>query len=405
MMRVAMSLPNMTLFEHELDHQECLRLAAEALGEPVRAILFDWKMEQLLRKHLRQEQRLGVGTAHAMVRFQSERKGHAVDIGVEVFRVDGCDDGRAGRKPIRIAKVDAPYAQSNYWRLYSFWAVPRGDYRRLYRLLRSELRRDHTNVTPVMHEQDRRTLWDNSVGFLQCACDLLAEYGVAQKRGILLLGEPGNGKTMACRWLRSECERSGLEWRSVSAEEYASSREDGEAHELFHLDRPGIVCFDDLDMALRDREQFGHSADHSTFLAALDGIEVEHGVVYVFTSNARVADLDPAFRRPGRIDLVLTFSRPGAELRRRLIAEFWHSDIVRHIALDDAVRQSDGLSFAELEEVKKLMVLNYMECGEWNWSRAWESFETGFDERDARHAFGFNRPRVTATSRALTVAH
>jgi hypothetical protein len=209
----------MTLFEHQLDHQECLRLAAEALGEPVRAIALDWKLEQLLRKHLRLEKRLGVGSENAVVRFQSERKGHSVDIGVEVFRLVGWDDGRAGRKPIRIAKVDAPYAQSNYWRLYSFWAVPLADYRPLYRLLRRELRRDHTNVMPVMHEHDRRSLWDNSVGFLQRGCELLAEFGVAQKRGILLLGEPGNGKTMACRWLRSECERNSLEWRSVSAEE------------------------------------------------------------------------------------------------------------------------------------------------------------------------------------------
>jgi hypothetical protein len=395
----------MTLFEHQLDHQECLRLAAQALGEPVRAVTLDWKMEQILRKHIRHEKRLGIGPADAMVRIQSERKGHALEVGLEVFRVDRSGVRRAGCDSIRVVKVDAPYGQNNSYHLYSFWAVPIRDYRPLYRLLRRELRRDHTNVMPVMCEHDRRSLWDNSVGFLKQGCELLAEFGVAQKRGILLLGEPGNGKTMACRWLRAECERSSLEWRSVSAEEYGSSREDGEAHELFHLDRPGIVCFDDLDMALRDREQFGHSADHSTFLAAMDGIEVEHGVVYIFTSNSRLVDLDPAFRRPGRIDLVLNFSRPDSELRRRLIGECWHPDVVRHIKLDDAVRQTEGLSFAEMEEVKKLMVLNYLECGDWNWPRAWEAFESGCEERDSRRSFGFNRPRVTATTCAVSISH
>ncbi len=394
----------MTLLEHQLDHQECLRLAAEALGEPVRAINLDWKMEQILRKHIRQERRLGIGPEGAMIRFQSGRKGHAVEIGLEVFRIERIGEDRAKEISIRVVKVDAPYGQNNYCQLYSFWAVPLSDYRSLYRLLRRDLRREHTNVMPVMREHDRRCLWDNSIGFLKCGCEQLAAYGVTQKRGILLLGEPGNGKTMACRWLRSECERSGLEWRSVSAEEYSSSREDGEAHELFHLDRPGIVFFDDLDMALRDRERFGNSADHSTFLAAMDGIEVEHGVVYIFTSNARLADLDAAFRRPGRIDLVLTFPRPDAELRRRLISAFWHPDIVRHIAMDEATRQTEGLSFAELEEVKKLMVLTYLECGEWDWPRAWESFESGCEDRDSRHWFGFNGPRVTAISRSLTIS-
>ena len=71
---------------------------------------------------------------------------------------------------------------------------------------------------------------------------------------VYLYGPPGNGKTMACRWIRAECGRRGLCCRNVSAEEFSSSLCDGRAHTLFQLSRPGVIFFDDFDSALRDRE-------------------------------------------------------------------------------------------------------------------------------------------------------
>ena len=78
----------------------------------------------------------------------------------------------------------------------------------------------------------------------------LRKYGASVKRGVMLLGSPGNGKTMACRWLASECRRLGLAWRSVTAEEYEQARAERSVPELFYLDTPGIVLFDDFDAAL-----------------------------------------------------------------------------------------------------------------------------------------------------------
>ena len=62
-----------------------------------------------------------------------------------------------------------------------------------------------------------------------------------------------------------------------------------------------------MDVALRDRDTVKETDDQAVFLAALDGIEVNEGVVYVFTTNCPLDLIDPAFKRPGRIDLVLHF--------------------------------------------------------------------------------------------------
>jgi cell division protease FtsH len=360
-----------------------LRLAEQDLGAPARAVSLTWNIEQMLLRVARREGRRGLDGGAAHLEFSSGRPGHELKFGLERFRVNTPDG------PLRVVRVIAPQATYDPDACYEFWAVARADYLPLYRFLRAELRREQRAEPPIMRSEDQARLWDNSVGFLRRGSEVLRRYGVPQKRGILLLGEPGNGKTMACRWLRWECERRGLEWRSVSAEEYDEERRGGNAHQLFELCRPGMVFFDDVDMALRDRGADDPTPDRSTFLGALDGLSRHQGVVYVFTSNAKASQIDPAFRRPGRIDLVMSFPPPDAALRRQLIERTWHADLLANVAVDQIVAATDGLSFAEVEEVKKLLVLGYLHTNCWNWDGAWRLFRSGRGDSDASRRIGF----------------
>src|SRR4029077_10928460 len=104
--------------------------------------------------------------------------------------------------------------------------------------------------------------------------------------------------------------------------------------QLFTVAGRGIVFFDDMDLALRDRETVKETDDQAVFLGALDGISITEGVVFVFTTNCGLDLIDRAFKRPGRIDLVLQFETPTADLRRRLI-ERWHVDIRANLDLDE----------------------------------------------------------------------
>jgi hypothetical protein len=373
----------MSLSQHQIDHRECLRIASELLGAPVVALELSFELEQVLHRHARLEQRCGAAGERPIMRFLDGQQGHELAVGAERYRLQ--IEGRT----LRIAHVAAPHRHHFCSTLYEFWATSASDYLPLYRFLRRTLRRQQRHAAPVMAAEDQRRLWDNTVGFLRHGCQRLKEFGVPQKRGVLLLGEPGNGKTMACRWLRSECNRYGLSWRNVSAEDFESARREGDAHELFDLERAGIVFFDDVDMALRQRGTFDPVAEQSTFLAGLDGLDVNRGVIYLFTTNARLEDLDGAFRRPGRIDLVLHFSRPDAVLRRRLIEACWTPQIVAGLNVERVVAQTAGLSFAEMEEIKKLLVLRYLECGEFNWDWALGAFRIGRGGSDARPRIGF----------------
>lgn len=377
----------MSLAQHQLDHRECLRIASQLLDAPAVPLDLSFGLEQVLRRGLRRELRCGLGTEPPILRFLDDQHGYELATGAERYRLE------MPQRTLRIARIMAPHPSSYCSTLYEFWATSAQDYVPLYRFLRRAVRDQQCHDPPVMAADDQRRLWENTLGFLEHGASRLKEFGVPQKRGVLLLGEPGNGKTMACRWLRGECNRHGLSWRNVSAEDFEQAQREGDAHELFELDRAGIVFFDDVDMALRQRDQYQQAAEQSTFLAGLDGLDTNHGVVYLFTTNARLADLDSAFRRPGRIDFVLRFARPDEALRRRLIERSWDARLVGGLDLNLVVAQTAGLSFAELDEIKKLLVLDYLDGGQLDWERAYGAFRAGRGGEDVRMAIGF-RPQL-----------
>ena len=382
----------MHLKQLQSDQQFCLRAAAEALGEPACPLVLDVCIENALVKRLQRVSRLGLDCGPPVVRLVDERRGHSLEVGIQLYRctIDGTE--------VQLAMVKAPRHWDATEACYEFWAVPRRHMRRFYRLIRQLLRQRQRQSPPLLREGELERLWRNTIGFLRHAHQALKRYGLPQKRGVLLLGEPGNGKTMACRWLREQCNRHRLGWSSITAEQYETARSEGHAHRLFHARRPGIKLFDDFDLGVRERDGAGHTGSQSTFLSGLDGLETNCGVVYLFTSNARLEDLDPAFRRPGRIDIIMHFPRPDAALRSRFINENWHPSIANSIDLNRATADTEGLSFAELDEVKKLLVLGFLETGDWDWQQSWESFTRGRADAAPRRTIGFNHQETRTRS-------
>ena len=325
---------------------------------------------------------MGLESVDPLVEIDTSRAGIDMDAGLAHYQLGGINP------PVDLVHVRSGDFDYGCNPRYEFWAVPQVDYDRLFHHVRRRNRRATRQSAPIMTEDVRTRLWDHTIGFLKRSVHVLRKYGVAQRRGILLTGQPGNGKTMAARWLRHECRRHQLSWRTISADEYQSATEERALRDLFHLRRPGIVQFDDLDQHLRDRNQVGTTGGHTVLLTELDGVEPKRGVVYLFTSNARLDQLDPAIRRPGRIDQVIQFPHPNGELRRRLVQETWHADLVTQLNLEQVVRVTEGLSFAEMEEVKKLLVLRFLDTAQWDWQAAWEAF-CGSRQRAEVRPIGF----------------
>ena len=266
--------------------------------------------------------------------------------GVRLYTADGIRFARC------VAHIHGDYAED----AYEFYVVSRADYVRLFRIaVLASRTREEGETPPVMAASQLETLRQNTIGYLdRDNLKRIRDLGGRPKRGLLLTGPPGNGKTSACRWLLHECMRLGFEHQQVSPDAYQAARRSCNpvqaVKDLFTVHRHGIIFFDDMDIALRDRNTVKETDDQAVFLSALDGIDVNEGVVYVFTTNCPVGLIDPAFKRPGRIDLVLHFEKPDATLRRTLL-DRWNAEILANIDITTAVTETAGYSFAEVPDV------------------------------------------------------
>lgn len=298
-----------------------------------------------------------------------------LQIGMRMYEIEGISYVR-----VRFAH-DERY---NCWGL-DFIAVDRKDYLSLYRVaLRRRRDQAPPSHPPVLSEEQLDLLWKNTIGYLEPDnLEKIKAYGGRAKRGVLLTGSPGNGKTMACRWIWEACRQKRWEYRLVTPDVYRAARSRGAIDDLFSVERCGIIFFDDMDLALRDRDKVHETEDQAVFLSAMDGIAVHEGLVFVFTTNCSLDLIDRAFKRPGRLDVVLHFRTPDADLRGRLMQR-WHEDIRLNIDFEQAIASTDGYSFAEIEELKNLLVMHFMNSGKWNWNWALKQFQINRSEFSAR---------------------
>jgi hypothetical protein len=373
----------------DLSHRytDLLRFGETLLGEPVRAFTLAYNVRAQMMRGLKTRQAVGVNGLPPVRMFAEGRDGRSLQYGANDCRIV------LGEREFRLLEFCNQVDHNQDYAFDEFWIVAAKDYLPFYRSLRRLLKLQPAAQPPLMPAADLDRLWRNTIGFLQRGEEALERFGVTLKRGVLLMGSPGNGKTTACRWLESEAERLGYDWRTVSSDMYQNMCGRGNADRLFELDRPGIVLFDDLDHALRNRDDSFATLEQARFLSELDGLRLRQGVVYLFTTNAGIDDLDPAFRRPGRIDHMIRFSPPSVALRREFVANYWPREISRDLPVDQAVRETEGLSYAELDEIKKQLVLNFLDSGRWDWDEAFGMFRIRLEEEQSRRPIGFCAPR------------
>jgi hypothetical protein len=184
--------------------------------------------------------------------------------------------------------------------------------------------------------------------------DWFRRHGLAYRRGYLLHGPPGNGKTSVVRVMTSH--------PSVTPYALDFSNSDLTNSDLTTLfvaagrSAPSIIVFEDLDRVYgRDETRDGHNPDNHTsitlqhLLNCLDGLWSQDGVIVVATANEPRALDRAVLRRPGRFDRTVAFDTPSVTLRReylkRLNVARWDQDV-----LEATAQESDGLSFAQLRE-------------------------------------------------------
>jgi ATP-dependent 26S proteasome regulatory subunit len=169
------------------------------------------------------------------------------------------------------------------------------------------------------------------------------------KRGLLLYGPPGNGKTLIVRHLLSR-----LSGHTVVLLTGWGLQMIEPACALARMLQPSVVVLEDVDLVAMDRgmSPLGNPVLFE-LLNQMDGVAEDADVSFVLTTN-RADLLEPALAaRPGRIDLAVEIGLPDAAALRRLIELFGRGLDLRLDSMDSIVAKTSGVAASLVKELMR----------------------------------------------------
>lgn len=178
-------------------------------------------------------------------------------------------------------------------------------------------------------------------------------YNIPYKRGILLYGHPGNGKTTLVKSIAGSIPGPAAYWQIT---EYTTSESVKSVFEAASRLAPMVLIIEDIDSMPQEVRSF--------FLNTLDGATSKEGIFLIGTTNYP-EKIDPGLmNRAGRFDRAYEIALPDEILRRQYLELRGLGNFVDDEAMAETVRLTEGFSLAQLGEVYVSAALQWHEHGE-----------------------------------------
>lgn len=177
--------------------------------------------------------------------------------------------------------------------------------------------------------------------------------GIPIKRGVLLGGTYGTGKTMTAKVASKFAVQAGITFIYVRrAEELAMSIQFAKSYS-----KPAVVVFcEDVDQVTSGKR----SVDMNHILNTLDGVDTKSmDLITILTTN-HVEQITQAMLRPGRLDAVITIPPPDPQAVEKLLRIYGNGSIPKNANLAEVAQELDGAIPAIIAEVVKRAKLSQL---------------------------------------------
>jgi chromosomal replication initiation ATPase DnaA len=173
------------------------------------------------------------------------------------------------------------------------------------------------------------------------------KYNYIHKRGILMYGEPGCGKSGIIQLISQQLiEKDGIVINVKDEEDVDRFTSFIATFRKVEPNRPLVVLLEDIDsLAGENRYQTAR------LLNILDGVKQIEGVVYIATTNYPEKLQERITNRPSRFDRRYKVELPNDDIRRAYIEHKLNEEDLKNINIEEWIKKTEGMSLSHLKEV------------------------------------------------------
>lgn len=220
----------------------------------------------------------------------------------------------------------------------------------------------HTWESLILDEKTKEEIRKNVDGMFS-NMQIYELNGISFKRGVILKGVPGVGKTLVGKILCNTVP-CAVVW--VTPAHLSLSYKISAVCDLARSLSPAILFLEDIDLYGAGRDSNINKSVLGELMNQLDGIKENKNIVVVATTN-RSGEIEEAIRnRPGRFDSIIEVKAPEEAERLAMLKHYTENIECKDVDFMTISRETEGYTGAHVKDLVDLAIMAAIDSGSYD---------------------------------------